>query len=53
MHRDHAARVAALCCRVRVVWGCQQAGEYAIKGRLIHATQPLFVFQGRMPVIFR
>jgi hypothetical protein len=27
-----------------VVWGCQRAGEYAIKGRLIHAIQPLFVF---------
>jgi hypothetical protein len=27
------------------VWGCQQAGEYAIKGRLIHVTQPWFVFR--------
>jgi hypothetical protein len=31
-----------------IVWGCQQAGEYAIKGRLIHVTQPWFVFSGRM-----
>jgi hypothetical protein len=28
-----------------VVWGCQGAGEYAIKGRLIYATQPWFVFR--------
>jgi hypothetical protein len=35
MHRDHAG------C---LIWGCQRAGEYAIKGRLIHATQPWFVF---------
>jgi hypothetical protein len=35
-------------CILRVVWGCQQAGEYAIKGRLIHVAQPVFVFRGRM-----
>jgi hypothetical protein len=35
----------ALVCSLSVVWGCQRAGEYAIKGRLIHATQPLFVFR--------
>jgi hypothetical protein len=29
-----------------VVWGCQRAAEYAIKGRLIHVTQPWFVFFG-------
>ena len=33
-------------CRLflHALWGCQPRGEYAIKGRLIHATQPLFVF---------
>jgi hypothetical protein len=28
-----------------VFWSCQRAGEYAIKGRLIHAIQPWFVFR--------
>jgi hypothetical protein len=46
MHRDHAARLGfPLVCSLPVVWGCQRAGEYAIKGRLIHATQPWFVFR--------
>jgi hypothetical protein len=44
-----AGRIAtmqpALFCSLSVVWGCQQAGEYAIKGRLIDATQPWFVFR--------
>jgi hypothetical protein len=44
-----AGRIAtmqpALVCSLSVVWGCQRAGEYAIKGRLIHATQPWFVFR--------
>jgi hypothetical protein len=35
----------ALFCSLSVVWGCQRPGEYAIKGRLIHATQPWFVFR--------
>jgi hypothetical protein len=35
----------SLFCSLSVVGGCQQAGEYAIKGRLIHATQPWFVFR--------
>jgi hypothetical protein len=43
MHRDHAARLDRFPCPA--VWGCQRAGEYAIKGRLIHATQPWFVFR--------
>jgi hypothetical protein len=30
---------------LHALWGCQRPGEYAIKGRLIHATQPLFVFR--------
>jgi hypothetical protein len=38
----------AFVCSSSVVWGCQRADEYAIKGRLIHAIQPLFVFRGRM-----
>jgi hypothetical protein len=37
----------ALFCSLSVVWGCQRPGEYAIKGRLIHATQPWFVFRAR------
>jgi hypothetical protein len=32
-------------CSLAVVWGCQQAGKYAIKGRLNRATQPWFVFR--------
>jgi hypothetical protein len=47
-----AGRIAtmqlAFVCSSSVVWGCQRTGEYAIKGRLIHAIQPLFVFRGRM-----
>jgi hypothetical protein len=35
----------SFACFLAVVWGCQRAGEYAIKGRLIHATQPWFVFR--------
>ncbi|WP_141686440.1 hypothetical protein [Bradyrhizobium sp. LMTR 3] len=45
MHRDHAARLAA-------VWGCQRAGKYAIKGRLFHVTQPWFVFRGAHAVSY-
>jgi hypothetical protein len=46
MHRDHAARLdCSFACSLPVVWGCQLPGEYAIKGRLIHATQPWFVFR--------
>jgi hypothetical protein len=44
MHRDHAGRLG-YSCFLSVVWGCQRAADYAIKGRLIHATQPLFVFE--------
>jgi len=43
-----ATMQAALVCSLSVVWGCQRAGGYAIKGRLIHVTQPWFVFRGRM-----
>jgi hypothetical protein len=47
-----AGRIAtmqlAFVCSLSVVWGCQRAGEYAIKGRLIHAIQPLFAFWGCM-----
>jgi hypothetical protein len=47
-----AGRIAtmqlAFVCSLSVVWGCQRAGEYAIKGRLIYATQPWFAFLGRM-----
>jgi hypothetical protein len=47
-----AGRIAtmqpALVCSLSVVWGCQRAAEYAIKGRLIHVTQPWFAFWGRM-----
>jgi hypothetical protein len=38
----------ALFCSLSVVWGCQRSGEYAIKGRLIHATQPWFVFRAHV-----
>jgi hypothetical protein len=49
MHRDHAADLTvSIACSFPAVWGCQRAGEYAIKGRLIHATQPLFAFWGRV-----
>jgi hypothetical protein len=39
------ASTVSLVCFLAVVWGCQQAGEYAIKGRSIHATQPWFDFR--------
>jgi hypothetical protein len=37
----------AFVCSLSVVWGCQRAGEYAIKGRLMHAIQPLFALGSR------
>jgi hypothetical protein len=47
-----AGRIAtmqlAFVCSSSVVWGCQRAGEYAIKGRFVHATQPLFVFRAHV-----
>jgi hypothetical protein len=43
-----AASTVCFACSLPVVRGCQQAGKYAIKGRLIHATQPWFAFWGRM-----
>jgi hypothetical protein len=42
------ASAVSFACSSPVDWGCQRAGKYAIKGRLIHAAQPLFVFRGRM-----
>ena len=48
MHRDHAARLdCSFAVPCLLFWGCQRVGEYAIKGRLIPATQPWFVFRVR------
>jgi hypothetical protein len=47
MHRVYAVRLAfprRFPFPQMLLGGCQRAGEYAIKGRLIHATQPWFVF---------
>jgi hypothetical protein len=48
MHRDHAGRLG-YSCFLSVVWGCQRAADYAIKGRLIHAAQPWFVLGPYVP----
>jgi hypothetical protein len=46
MQADSAIPVS---CFLSVVWGCQWAADHAIKGRLIHATQPWFVSEPYLP----
>jgi hypothetical protein len=45
MHRDHAGRLAHCL-------GLLPVGKYAIKGRLIHVTQPVFVFRAACSELF-